>query len=284
MKLVKNILILFAISSFIASCEKNEITYNTTPVTDQAEFQLHYMVPVTAVASNNIYKVEINGELYANKTAPLNTYNAVPSGGVGRFYTARPGKMNIKLYRGDNLEQVYDQDCDVKVGKQNIVVYDFAKPPVVLDNLYPYERFVTEETGKHGWVRFYNFMFESGTTTTPLVLQYQFQYTIDNATGQKSDWINVGSPVAFGEATEWIPINVNKGVENSSGSARVDYRIMTVNNDGSLGAQLEVRNSAGNMVNYTDWWTTFIGRYQHHFFAGMRTAAPIVGVRVFYAL
>ncbi|MCK7533258.1 MAG: hypothetical protein MZV63_20620 [Marinilabiliales bacterium] len=36
------------------------------PLGEVAEFQLHYIVPVNAVAANNITKVEINNQLYAN--------------------------------------------------------------------------------------------------------------------------------------------------------------------------------------------------------------------------
>jgi len=81
-----------------ASCDKNEVEYNTESISDMAEFQLHYFVPVTATTTNNIYKVVVNGDTIANKTAPLSTYNAIPNGSVGRFYTVKPGKVNIKLY------------------------------------------------------------------------------------------------------------------------------------------------------------------------------------------
>ena len=54
MKITKFIgLCLIAVST--VSCEEHEIEYMTTPVDkDMAEIQLHYFVPVTAIAAKNI--------------------------------------------------------------------------------------------------------------------------------------------------------------------------------------------------------------------------------------
>ena len=56
---------------------------------------------------------------------------------------------------------------------------------------------------------------------------------------------NLGNPVAFGEATERAPILIVKTTHNSSGSCRIDYRILT--EDGEV---LQVANSGGK------WLTT----------------------------
>src|SRR5688500_996716 len=128
MKILKNLVWILLVACVFA-CETNEIEYDATPVSGAAEFQLHYMVPVTALATNNIYRVEINGQVYANPTAPLNTYNAIPNGtgSVSAFYTAEPGTVNIKLYQGATGETlVYDQNTTLMEGKQNIFVHDFA--------------------------------------------------------------------------------------------------------------------------------------------------------------
>lgn len=284
MKKFQNISFLIVLTAAFFSCEKHTIEYDTVAPTGKAEFQLHYFVPVTASSANNIYQVEINGEVYSSAASPLSTYNAIPSGGVGRFYNTKVGTNNIKLYMGEGLTLVYDQNCELQEGKQNIFVYDFDKPPIVINNGYPYTPEVTEHTGTTAWIKFYNFLFESGNTPTPLKIQYQYQYTTDNATGAKSDWMNVGDPVAFGEATDWVPVHVNKTVEISSGSARLDYRAFVVNPDGSLGDPLKVMNSGGNMVNYSDWWTAYVGRRYHHILGGMRTAKPVSSVRQFTAL
>ena len=140
MKLLKNIS-LFLVVVFLVSCEKHEIQYMSTAASNMAEFQLHNFVPEFVADSNNIYKVEINGELFANDLAPLKSYNAIPSGSVGKFYTASLGTNNIKLYKHvydkatkkltTDWKLVYDQQGNLTVVKQNIFVHDFKKPPRV---------------------------------------------------------------------------------------------------------------------------------------------------------
>ena len=284
MKKIRNITFLVALLVTAISCEKNVIEYDTTDVTGKAEFQLHYVVPVVSGAANNIFKVEINGQMYANSTAPLVTYNAIPSGSVGRFYTTKVGDNNIKLYKGDNLELVYDKNVTLTEGKQNIFVYDFNQPPVVIDNGYPYEAFITDTTADLQWVKFYNFLFETEGVPTDLKLQYQYQYVVDNQTGEKSNWTNVGRAVSFGESTGWEVIPVNVTVEISSGTARIDYRITAIDQAGNDLGILQVMNANNVFVNYSDWWTGNVGRRYHHIFAGMRAAKPTSGVRQFTAL
>lgn len=144
----------------LMSCDKHVIEYDAEAISGVAEFQLHYFVPVTSGAANNIYKVEINDQLYANDQAALTTYNAIPGGSVGRFYTTGVGATNIKLYQGTDLNLVYDQNCTLTEGKQNIFVYDFDEPPVVIDNGFPYVANVTEHSDTTAWIKFYNFLFE----------------------------------------------------------------------------------------------------------------------------
>jgi hypothetical protein len=265
------------IVAFASSCEEHELQYDATPVSGKAEFQLHYFVPLATGAANNIYRVEINGELFANTTAPLNTYNVIPSGGISRFYAVDPGTVNIKLYKGEAEELVYDQITQLVAGKQNIFVHDFDTAPVVFDNGYPYETNVTEDTDSAAWVKFYNFLYETDGVPTTLKLQYQY---LDPYTKEP---VNLGNPVGFGETTGWHEVRVIKNVFNSSGSTRIDYRIKVVDENGAVMGDLQVRNSAGNFVNYVGSWTGFIGRRMHHTIAGMRAATPIASVRQFYA-
>ncbi len=288
MKYFNNIIFLiFGVSLFVA-CEKHEVEYNTTSIDDVAEFQLHYFVPVTAVASNNITKIEVNDQLYANQTALLTTYNAVPNVGVGRFYTTKTGVNNIKLYQGsgDNQKKVYDQSCTLTKGKQNIFIYDFNQPPIVFDNGYPYVGNLTMDTDTTAWVKFYNFLFEKEGTPTDLKLQYQYQYIKDYSVtpNKKSDWINIGNPVAFGETTGWQPVVVIKRVNISSGYARLDYRIKIIDDSGTDLGELQVLNASNKYVNYSNYSDAYIGRRYHHVLSGLRTAAPRTAVRQFTAL
>lgn len=280
---LNKLLIILALVLLGTGCEKNVVEYNAELVEDQstAQFQLFYMAPVTTGAANNINKVELNGELLTNETTPLAVYNFIPSGAVSRFFATKPGTVNLKLHRGavNNLTLAYDQNFDLPAGKYNVFVHDFTKPPVLIKHETPYPSVTTEFTGTTAWVKFSNFLYETAGIPTTLKLQYQFQYIVDNVTGQKSDWANVGKPVAFGEATGWQPITVNKTVEISSGTARIDYRIRLIGADGSDQGSLKVRNSAGNTVDYADWWNASIGRIYMHTLAGYRAATPVSSVK-----
>ncbi|RHL12752.1 MULTISPECIES: hypothetical protein [Bacteroides] len=283
MKITKFIgLCLIAVSA--VSCEKHEIEYMTTPISnDMAEIQLHYFVPVTATATNNIYKMEIGRQEYVNNgAAVVSTYNAVPSGSVGRFYTTAAGDVNIKLYKGTDLELVYDKNAKLTSGKQNVFVYDFDKDPIVFDNGYPYETNTTMDTDSTCWVKFYNFLYEKEGEYSTLKLQYQYQYTTKE--GSKSEWKNIGSPIAFGESTGWQPITVIKSIFNSSGYARIDYKIKVQDENGEYTQDLQVWNSNGKYVSYSDYWNGYIGRRYHHILKGMRSAKPISSVSQFTAL
>lgn len=288
MKNLNKILLIFICTVLCTSCEKHIVEYRATPIEDAttAQFQLHYMVPTTTGTANNINKVELNGALLTNETTPLSTYNFIPSGAVGRFFSTEPGNVNLKLYKGavTSLELAYDRDFELPAGKYNVIVHDFSKPPVIIKNETPYPKVITDHTGTNAWVKFYNLLYEKPGEPTPLKLQYQFQYTVDNETGEKSEWANLGKPVAFGEATGWEAVTVNKTVEVSEGLARIDYRIRLIGADGSDQGSLQVQNASGKMVDYADWWNAYIGRVYHHMLAGYRTAAPIASVRQATAL
>lgn len=284
MKKFRNILFLFTLLATAFSCQKHVIEYNNKPLSGEAEFQLHYFVPLTAGSASNILKVEFNGQLYANGTATLTTYNAIPSGSVGRFYTTKVGDNNIKLYMGESLTMVYDQNCNLKSGKQNIFVYDFNKPPIVFDNGYPYETVVSDSTAGISWIKFYNFLYESENVPTTLKIQYQYQYTLDYKLNIKSDWANLGPAVNFGETTGWqaVPVNITERI--SSGYGRIDYRMHMIDAGGADLGDLQVLNSSGKYVNYSDYWNAYVGRRYHHVMSGMRAAKPTSAVRVFTAL
>ncbi|WP_114792352.1 hypothetical protein U0035_16780 [Niabella yanshanensis] len=281
-----------AVILLMASCTKHVIELDSVKLPENmAEFQLHYFVPVTAVAANNITKVEVNDIAIVDSTSTLVTYNAVPSGAVGRFFAAPSGKANIKLYRGASKELVYNQEVNFIAGKQNIFVHDFNKPPVIISNGYPYPKNTTVITDTTAWVKFYNFLYETAGVPTTLKLQYQYQYTYytknnNIITSIKSDWLNLGKPVAFGEATGWEPVPVIKHPDReiSAGSERIDYRIKVIGDNNTDLGLLQVRNASGAFVNYADFWNAAIGRVYHHIFSGFRAATPTSAVRTFTAL
>jgi hypothetical protein len=279
MKIFKYLSLVLVVALTV-SCQKHEIQYNSTPISDLAEFQIHYVVPVTAAAAFNITKIEVNGMLYANIKAPITTYNAVPNGSVGRFFTVTPGTVNIKLYRGalgDTLK--YDQDVTLVKGKQNIFVHDYTKPPIVFDNGFPYTKNLTGNTDSSCYVKFYHFLYE--TAGVPCALKLQYQYIDPRNTALL---INIGPPVSFGETTGWQPVKVVKSIFNSTGYARVDFRIKIIDANGNVVGDLQARNTSGATVSYADYWTEYIGRRYHHTLSGIRTTSPGTAVRVFTAL
>lgn len=72
MKNLVKIGLLFLVVCISVSCEKHVVEYAATPINDEtdAQFQLHYMVPIATGTANNINKVELNDQLLTNETAP----------------------------------------------------------------------------------------------------------------------------------------------------------------------------------------------------------------------
>lgn len=315
MKIVKYISMLSAIAFIFASCEENTIEYDAKTLTNEAEFQLHYMVPVAAASVNYIYKIEIDGVDITNNKVSLATYNAQPSAGIGRYYVAEAKSTNIKLYQRKDGEDVlvYNQDVNLAPGKQNVVVHDFESVPVVFDAEYPFindNRMYDTDTIQH--VKFYNLLYEKEGEPTKLKLQYQYQYTlhpiytledekngkipegkeVGDATGDKtkSAWLNLGKPVGFGETTGYQPVPVKKTTYLSSGTARIDYRII-VTEGGTENVNMDEEGrltgydrSDKKITTYNDYWNGAVGRRYHHFFSGTRNGAPGYDVASFSAL
>lgn len=280
MKILKYISLILAVI-LTASCEKNEVTYLADPIGDMAELQIHYMNPVTAVAANNITRVDLNGKMVANNKAPLATYNAIPSGAVGRFYAVNPGNVNVKLYMTGKVtidSLVYDQNVSVTSGKQNLFVHDFNKPMIVFDNGYPYLRRETVTTDSTAWIKFYNFLYETPGVPTTKKIQYQY---VSSRTGAL---VNIGNPVAFGEATGWEQVTVVKAATLDV-SRTITYKMKEVDANGNIIGDLMIMNTSGAYVAYTGTLSTYIGRRYHQIMAGFRAVkSPNSSVRTFTAL
>jgi hypothetical protein len=284
-------LILILVVAVTASCQKNEIAYDASTISGMAEFQLHFFVPIPTSTANNITKVLVNGQLYSNSKAPLATYNAVPSGAVGRFFTIQPGDVNLKLYQTAGVIPkdtvlFYNKNVTLTAGKQNVFVHDTSKVPVVFSNGYPYDGNVTGATDSTCWVKFYNFLYETPGVPTTLKIQYQY---IFSRTGAAADTVrvNIGSPVAFGETTGWQPVKVVKLPTDlvSAGSRSIVFKIKIVNAAGNPGSDLKIIGSTGVYTSYTATNTMVIGRRYHHIEGGFRASTTAVSsVRIFTAL
>ncbi len=282
MKILKHLTYSLALILMIASCDKHEILFNTDPVADtDAEFQLHYFEPITNNADHYIDSVFVNDVLYSSVegSGQLLPYNGVPGGATGRFFAVKSGDVNFKLYRKGDL--IYNQNVKLSPGKQNVIVHNLEKAPVVVDNGFPYwntssssatpETFDTDSVAS---VMFINMLYEDATTPYQGKIQYQYQHA------RTKEWTNLGEPVGFGEATKRVTIRVVKTTFNSSGYCRVDYRMLDEN-----GNILKVANSnATSMKNYSDYWNAYIGRSYMHIFGGIRTAKPVCGVKQWISL
>ena len=265
MKILKYLTYSLALMAMLASCDKHEILYDTTPADGGAEFQLHYFEPISNTAANYIDSVYVNGKKITcvNGGGNLLPYNAVPSGATGRFFSTPVGNTKIELYRKG--EVVYTADVNLVKGKQNIIVHDLNAEPIILDNQYPYPHVsgqaqaATWNTDSLATVKFVNVVYEETGKPYEGKLQYQWQNP------KTKEWENLGNPVGFGEATDRCPVLVVKSIFNSSGYCRIDYRIL--DEDGNVWQHY---NSGGRFTNYSDYWNAYIGRSYMHFLSGIR--------------
>ena len=274
MKVFKYLAIALTFVIGLSACEKIELTYPYDDMDGRtALFQVFYYAPVANVAANYIDSVFVNDVLYSsvNGSGQLLPYNGVPGGGVSRYFSAKPGDIKLRFMRGG--ESVYEKVVSIKEGKQGIYVYDFDENPSVLDvtefGQRPTPSIAEWDTDSVTFVRFINFLYEDATTPYPGKLQYQWR----RADQDTDTWQNVGSPVAFGEATIFEPIVIHKTTFNSGGTQNVYYRILT-----ESGEPLQVYDGT-KMVTYSDYWTGGIGYVKSHHFSGVRTAAPTCAVR-----
>ena len=285
-KIFLSILAIAAVIS-LSSCEKHKMHFEVDQLPDNiAEFQLHYMEGVVNTSANNITSVYVNGELYSSSggSGTLYPYNGIPSGGGGgRFFYGNVGSNHFQLYRGEEL--VYDMNVNLREGKQNVIIYDLTKEPIIMDNGFPYWK--DRQVSGADWntdqvlkIQFVNLLFETPGVPYAGRLQYQYQRVgniLDPITGEvigtePDTWFDFGEPVAFGETTGLQLLEMHKGDFNSSGNQRFNYRILTESGD-----ILQVWNGS-KMVNYSDYWTAYIGRVYIHFFRGCRTMNPACGV------
>ena len=274
MKKIRFSIIAIAALLVLGSCTKHKLWFPMDEMPkDWAEFQLHYMEPVTNVAANYIDSVYVNGVLYASTKSgnALAVYNGVPGGGVGKFYGVKAGSVHFQCYRGGEI--VYDRNVTLEPKKQNVIIHDLNADPIVIDNDYPYwdnrgttataETWGSDSVAK---VMFVNLLYEAPGVPYPGKLQYQYRR---NDAKADDPWNDIGEPVGFGEATKRtiVIIHYTGGpAANQNKTQRENYRILT--EDGNV---LQYINSNGKLVNYSDYWNASVGRVYMHFYRGIRT-------------
>ena len=273
MKFLKYISICL-VALLFASCDNKDIDFNEDPVTDQAQIQVAYMCPKKAETANYIYTVVINGVEYCNNGSSfLATYNYGPSGAVGLFYTVKPGDVNIRFLNKKG-EEVYNTNINVASGsKQMVVVYDFAQAPAIVPFKEPLKFPGVAETGNKCSVRLYNFLFESEGVPMTDKIQLGLQNT------ETKEYAPVGEPIAFGQATEFIPVDIDKEKGsgfNTSGYQRRDICIYRIGADGENKGVIQYTKSTGATAGFTDYWNWYIGRGYLEFMRGVLDSKTFV--------
>lgn len=279
MKSIKYLMLAVASAFMLSSCSEKNVDVDApweTVNNNQAQVQILFEAPVVNNTSNYIYKIEMAGMTYVNNGAAMITpYNGAPGGSTGLFYTIPAGEQSLKLY-GKNDVVVVDQKFTVEGGKKyQVFIAETDKAPIVIEcPAIPHK--TTTNTAEYCAVRFYNFMWETAGVRPDYKLQLRIQ-AYDNETKTYGEYVSVGKPVGFGEATEWLMPDVYKTSYNSAGSQRINLDVMKVMPDGSLEPLTWLNSSANEQAKFTDYWTESIGRGYCWILRGVRneTIAPI---------
>ncbi|MDE6810598.1 MAG: hypothetical protein K2J42_11015 [Muribaculaceae bacterium] len=278
MKILKYIPLFLAAVGVLSSCDKHEIEFPMTNVNEMTQVQLHYFVPVSTATANNIYKIELGDQVYVqpNNASIMSTNNGQPSGSVGLFYTVKETNPVLRYYLGPEQKLAYERKLNLIPGrKQNVIVYDFDKDPLIIDTGYSSNNITfdvtpTYETDSIGYVRFYNLLYETPGVPYQGKIQYQAHYRSRWLNNDWTEWENVGEPVAFGECTSWSSVKIDQPHGADYGRINVYYRILDENGD-----ELQVMGQNGKYSNYSDYWQLQAGRRYQHFFRGYRSDATI---------
>lgn len=287
MKSIKYLMLAVASAFMLSSCSDKNVDVDApweTVNNNQAQVQILFEAPVVNNTSNYIYKIEMAGKTYVNNGAAMITpYNGAPGGSTGLFYTIPAGNNHVTLWgktkdpnkvKTDSI--YFDHDFTVEGGKKyQVFIAETDKAPIVIEvPVIPHK--TTTNTAEYCAVRFYNFMWETAGVRPDYKLQLRIQ-AYDNETKTYGEYVNVGKPVGFGEATEWLMPDVYKTTYNSAGSQRVNLDVMKVMPDGSLEPLTWLNAKAAEQAKFTDYWTESIGRGYCWILRGVRneTLAPI---------
>ncbi len=274
MKSIKYLALAVLSALMLASCSDKEVDSDApwdVVTNNQAQVQIMYMAPVVSSVANYIYKIEMAGSTFVNKNAAVLTpYNGAPGGTTGLFYTVPAGSNNLKLY-GANETLIYDKNFTVEGGKKyQVYVCEQDKEPVVVEvPTIPTQ--VTSNTAEYFAVRFYNFMWESTGVRSDRKVQLRIQ------NDETKEYVAVGDPVGFGEATEWLMPALHKTVYNSSGSQRINLDLLIDDGRGNYEPLAYINSRGREQSQFTDYWTEYIGRGYCWILYGIRTetTAPI---------
>ena len=252
--------------------------------------------------------VNNNAALMANYgTAPGNCkYYSVKNGDVNlklfygfwedRLPKEEPdGKAEFYTDDYDKMEKVYDVTLSgLQAGKKyQVFVHSFDEAPVLISDQFNIfdsasEENMTQNTAEHHFMNFYNFMYETEGVPYEGAIQYQYKYVEDweantaygklskeeqaTAWDGKSEWLNVGDPVEFGQSTGWIKMPIVKQYFNDAAYAKVEARIVKAGEFDADGnpVYLEIVNSKGVFGKYSATPTFYVGRHEMAIMSGFR--------------
>ncbi len=137
----------------------------------------------------------------------------------------------------------------------------------------------TEIIGEGANHRFYNFVWETSTQPATFKLQAYFKNQLTEGDNAGAFDIPCGKPFGFGEDSGWATIPMKKSIYNSSGYARMDFKLKKIGPNGEdLGwFQYKSSNTAAPK-DYTDYWTTYVGRAYIYFMYGIVAHEGIAAV------
>ncbi|MBQ8224711.1 MAG: hypothetical protein IJZ86_05130 [Bacteroides sp.] len=188
-----SLLVSLLICTSFAACSSDE---EVVPETPKASIQIFYMASLAHKYENHIYKLELDGKTFTNNNSPVMYLKRCFPGNTSSWFLLETEKrISIKLYKGKNMELVYDKEIPpLEEGNYYIIIHNFHSEPVIVETS-------TMELIATSRIQFFNFMYESNADE-PSNLTIQCQYCLAN--NKKEGWHNLGKPVSFGQYTGWI--------------------------------------------------------------------------------
>ncbi len=281
MKYLKYITMVLLVAVF-AACGDKEVTYMTEPVDEAttAYVQVYWEVPLANVVANRVYKIQLNDVVYQNNgAAMMNPFGNYPS--ASYYYTVPAGEVKIVLY--DNKDKVlYESTINVVAGQRNnIYVYQLDKAPLVVHRGDIPVFAGSDSTVRKANLRFVNLMFEQSGMPTADKLQVYMQ----NSETKEYD-IPMGSPVGFGEVSEWMVVPLVWNFSDIvAGSQSKYYKIKVFGADGTDKGFLQYINAKGKETEFSENTTMYAGRSSKWVLHGIRTSkasGEVVAVAGYY--
>lgn len=267
MKHIKYLTLLLLIG-ILAACSDKEVSYPMEPVDEsqKAFVQINYNVPLTNVAANRIYKIQLNDQVYENRGAALmNPYGQYPA---VRFFTVDAGEVNVKLF--DNKDSVvYEGNVKLNAGiHYNLFIHNTQESPISIDRTDIPTFAGADSTVATCNLKFYNFLYEAdGTPSTDKI-----QVVLKNRNTDEYDQ-PIGQAIGFGECSDWMSIDLDwDKTKIIAGEERKDLVLAVYDGEtGEYKGTMQYTKSDGSEAEFTDYWNMYAGRSSKWVLHGVRT-------------